>query len=85
MGKIKKPFQNLLDISRNGNSKVFASALCMGVGQLMYKQWVKGILFLLMQIGFVAFFALYGGKALAGFFTLGTVQTNPWYGIEGDN
>lgn len=57
----------------------------MGLGQLMYKQWVKGILFLLMQVGFVAFFALYGGKALAGFFILGTVQTNPWYGIEGDN
>lgn len=85
MRNIKKPFQSLVDIVRNGNTKVFASGLCMGVGQLMYKQWVKGILFLLMQIGFVAFFALYGGKALAGFFSLGTVQTNPWYGIEGDN
>lgn len=85
MKKDNGPFHNLVDIIRNGNNRVFASALCMGVGQLMYKQWVKGILFLLMQIGFVAFFALYGGKALAGFFTLGTVQTNPWYGIEGDN
>lgn len=85
MRKDNRPFQNLVDIIRNGNTQVFASALCMGVGQLMYKQWVKGILFLLMQIGFVAFFALYGGKALAGFFTLGTVQANPWYGVEGDN
>ena len=85
MKKDNGPFHNLVDIIRNGNNRVFASALCMGVGQLMYKQWVKGILFLLMQIGFVAFFALYGGKALAGFFTLGTVQSNPWYGIEGDN
>ena len=85
MKKDNRPFHNLVDIIRNGNNRVFASALCMGVGQLMYKQWVKGILFLLMQIGFVAFFALYGGKALVGFFTLGTVQTNPWYGIEGDN
>lgn len=85
MKKDNRPFHNLVDIIRNGNNRVFASALCMGVGQLMYKQWVKGILFLLMQIGFVAFFALYGGKALAGFFTLGTVQSNPWYGIEGDN
>ena len=85
MKKDNRPFHNLVDMIRNGNNRVFASALCMGVGQLMYKQWVKGVLFLLMQIGFVAFFALYGGKALAGFFTLGTVQTNPWYGIEGDN
>ena len=85
MKKDNRPFHNLVDMIRNGNNCVFASALCMGAGQLMYKQWVKGILFLLMQIGFVAFFALYGGKALAGFFTLGTVQSNPWYGIEGDN
>ena len=85
MKKDNRSFHNLVDIIRNGNNRVFASALCMGVGQLMYKQWVKGILFLLMQIGFVAFFALYGGKALAGFFTLGTVQANPWYGIKGDN
>ena len=85
MRKDNRPFQNLVDIIRNGNNRVFASALCMGAGQLMYRQWIKGILFLLMQIGFVTFFALYGGKALAGFFTLGTVQTNPWYGIEGDN
>ena len=85
MKKDNGPFHNLVDIIRSGNNRVFASALCMGVGQLMYKQWVKGILFLLMQIGFVAFFALYGGKALTGFFTLGTVQANPWYGIEGDN
>ena len=85
MKKDNRPFHNLVDIIRNGNNRVFASALCMGVGQLMCKQWVKGILFLLMQIGFVAFFALYGGKALTGFFTLGTVQTNPWYGVEGDN
>lgn len=85
MRKDKRPLQNLVDILRNGNTRVFASALCMGAGQLMYKQWVKGVLFLLMQIGFVAFFALYGGKALAGFFTLGSVQSNPWYGIEGDN
>ena len=85
MKKDNGPVHNLVDIIRNGNNRVFASALCMGAGQLMYKQWIKGILFLLMQIGFVAFFALYGGKALAGFFTLGTVQTNPWYGIEGDN
>lgn len=80
-----KPFRNLTDIIHNGNKKVFASALCMGLGQLMYKQWIKGFLFLLMQIGFLVFFALYGGKAFADFFTLGTVKANAWYGIEGDN
>ncbi|MDO4564268.1 MAG: sugar ABC transporter permease [Clostridia bacterium] len=57
----------------------------MGAGQLMYRQWAKGLLFLLAQIGLVAFFVLYGAGAIAGFFTLGSVEANPWYGTEGDN
>lgn len=81
----KKLFANLVDVCKNGNENVAASALVMGLGQLMYKQWTKGILLLLAQIGFVVFFALYGAKAIAGFFTLGTVESNAWYGIEGDN
>lgn len=82
---IRNPFSKLAEIVKRGGRNVFASAICMGAGQLMYQQWIKGGLFLLMQIGFIAFFALYGGKAIGGFFTLGTVEANPWYGIEGDN
>lgn len=81
----KKPFVNFIDVCKNGNRNVVASACVMGLGQLMYKQWIKGILFLLAQIGFIAFFVLYGAKAIAGFFTLGTVEANPWFGVEGDN
>ncbi len=81
----KKLFTNLVDVCKNGNKNVVVSSIVMGGGQLMYKQWTKGILLLLTQIGFVAFFALYGAKAIAGFFTLGTVEANPWYGVEGDN
>ena len=31
MKKDNRPFHNLVDIIRNGNNRVFASALCMGV------------------------------------------------------
>lgn len=81
----KKPFEGLIEICKYGNKNVVASACVMGLGQLMYKQWAKGIIYLLLEIGFIAFFALYGAKAIAGFFTLGTVEANPWYGVEGDN
>lgn len=82
---LKKPFVVLVDVCKNGNRNVAASACVMGLGQFMYKQWIKGFLFLFLQIAFIAFFALYGAKAIAGFFTLGTVEANPWFGIDGDN
>lgn len=57
----------------------------MGLGQLLYKQWAKGIMFLVLQIAFIAYFVLTGATDLFGFFTLGTREGNAWYGIEGDN
>lgn len=81
---VKKP-SAIADVIKNGNGKVAASACLMGLGQLMYRQWIKGFLFLILQAAFVVFFVLYGAKAVAGFFTLGTVEANPWFGLEGDN
>lgn len=57
----------------------------MGLGQLLYKQWAKGIMFLLLQILFIVYFVLTGATDLFGLFTLGQVEGNAWYGIEGDN
>ncbi len=64
---------------------VKASMCLMGLGQLMQKQIVKGILFLLMFCGYVTYMALAGGEAIYNFFSLGVVPANPWLGIEGDN
>lgn len=82
---IVKKSSAIADIVKNGNGKVAASACLMGLGQLMYRQWIKGILFLILQAAFVLFFVFYGAKAVAGFFTLGSVEANPWFGAEGDN
>lgn len=57
----------------------------MGLGQLMYKQYAKGILYLLIEIAAVLFFAVIGFQWIVGFFTLGTVEADPWTGKEGDN
>lgn len=42
-------------------------------------------MFLFIQIAFLVYFVLTGATDLFGFFTLGTVEGNAWYGIEGDN
>ena len=64
---------------------VKASMCLMGLGQLMQKQIIKGILFLLIFLGYVTYMALTGGKAMYNFFSLGVVPPNPWLGIKGDN
>lgn len=64
---------------------VKASMGLMGVGQLMQKQIVKGILFLLMFAAYVVYMTLAGGEAMYNFFSLGVIPPNPWLGIKGDN
>ena len=70
---------------RNANGKVTASMLVMGLGQLLYKQWGKGLMFLAVQLGYLYYLITIGTRDLFGFFTLGSVASNPWYGIDGDN
>ena len=70
---------------QTANSRVTASMLVMGLGQLLYKQWGKGLMFLAVQLGYIYYLVTIGARDLFGFFTLGSVASNPWYGIEGDN
>lgn len=83
--KLAKKFAGVKEIMTQGNGKVAASMFVMGLGQLLYKQWAKGIMFLFIQIAFIVYFVLTGASDLFGFFTLGTKESNAWYGIEGDN
>lgn len=64
---------------------VKASMCLMGVGQIMQKQIIKGILFLCMFAAYVVYMALTGGRAMYDFFSLGVIPPNPWLGIKGDN
>lgn len=64
---------------------VKASMCIMGTGQLLQKQWVKGILYLSCFITYVVYLIQSGAKDIAGFFTLGTVRGDKWLGIEGDD
>ncbi len=73
------------EILTQGNGKVCASMAVMGLGQLIYRQWAKGFMFLFIQLAFIAYFVFTGATDLFGFFTLGTRESNAWYGVEGDN
>lgn len=83
--KLAKKFAGVKEVMTQGNGKVAASMFVMGLGQLLYKQRAKGIMFLFIQIAFIVYFVLTGASDLFGFFTLGTKESNAWYGIEGDN
>ncbi len=81
----KEKFNGAKEIIKEGDNKVFASFFVMGLGQLLYKQWVKGFIYLAIQILFIVYFVLTGASDLFGLFTLGRKEGNEWYGIQGDN
>lgn len=78
-------FAVVKEILSQANGKVCASMLIMGLGQLLYKQWIKGFIYLLVQVLFIVYFVLTGATDLFGLFTLGTRAGDARYGIEGDN
>ena len=65
--------------------RVKISALIMGSGQLMYGCVAKGIIYLLIEIGFIAYMVIRGFSDIEGFFTLGTTKADAWLGTVGDN
>ena len=65
--------------------QVKVSMIVMGTGQLMYHQWVKGFLYLAVLIAAILYFILTGVSDVIGFFTLGTVEADPWLGTQGDD
>lgn len=70
---------------QKANKKVRASMCLMGLGQLMYGQVGKGLLYLVVLAVGIAYFVYRGGADLAGLFTLGTREADTWLGIQGDN
>lgn len=76
----KKFFKMLAD----SPAPVKASCFIMGLGQFIYKQWGKGIMYLLILGGFVTYFVTSGVEDFIGLFTLGTTMGVPGLG-GGDN
>lgn len=80
-----KRIKKLKNFINNAGKNVIGSFFLMGLGQLMYGQIGKGILFLGILVSGILYFVSRGFSDLIGFFTLGTKQKDPWLGVEGDN
>ena len=60
------------------------SCLFMGAGQIARKQFVKGALYLLLEIAFIFYVVTFGAKYLADLGTLGTVKSGEvWNDVTG--
>lgn len=94
--KIKSNFSNFkkkialkLDFYKQlfvkANWKVCLSMLFPGIGQIMYRRFTKGFIYLIISSLLITYFIVRGASDIFGFFTLGSIEGNAWYGIEGDN
>ena len=78
---------------KNGSIWTKLSCLFMGAGQIARKQFLKGALYLLLEIAFILYLIFFGGGYLAKIGTLGTVkatevwndETGVYDKIPGDN
>lgn len=75
--RIAKFFVNLYKNFRYGNWKTRMSYLIMGFGCLANKQILRGILYLLVQVGFILFMVFAGAGYLQKLGTLGTEAQEP--------
>ena len=76
---------NIKAFFKRAGRETYASMVLMGSGQMINGQYVKGIIYLLLEAAFIAYFATVGVADFIGFFTLGTVKGDAWAGIEGDD
>ena len=65
--------------------KYRGSYIIMGLGQILCGQWIKGIAFLVLLTLYIMYLCTQGIGDIIGFFTLGTVEGDPWLGTTGDD
>ena len=72
-----KIWANIVDIGvtfKKGSWKTRVSFFVMGFGNMMFGQWLRGIVFFVFEVLFILYMALAGGYWLSKFGTLGTEQ-----------
>lgn len=85
MKKKKIRTDGVTQLLLHGGKNVRASMCLMGLGQLLYGQIGKGLLYLFVLALAVFYFVQRGFADIAGLITLGTKEADTWLGIEGDN
>ncbi|MDE5942934.1 MAG: sugar ABC transporter permease [Clostridia bacterium] len=64
--------------ARYGDWKTRMSFVVFGFSQLARKQWLRGLLFLVLEIMFILYMSLFGWQYLGMLGTLGTVEGDGW-------
>ena len=80
--KIKKEFCSLYEAFKKGDYKTRTSFLIMGFGQLMRKQFFRGLLFLSFEVLFIVYMIGFGWKYLSLIGSLGEVATQEIWNEE---
>ncbi|MDY5846456.1 MAG: sugar ABC transporter permease [Bariatricus sp.] len=78
-------FHNVISVRtalKNGDRNTRLSAVIMGFGNLVSGQIVKGLMYLLLEIGFIFYMVMFGGGFLGGLVTLGTKTTGEVFNEE---
>lgn len=70
---------------RSNSTKTRSSYLIMGLGQFLYGQRIKGLLYMAVFVSYLWYLFSMGFRDMYGFFTLGTVEGDPWLGTAGDD
>lgn len=91
--KVAEIFKSIGVTFVKGSWKTKVSYFIMGFGSIMYGQWLRGILFLLMEGVFIFYMVAFGGHWIGKLSTLGTVASTRKYDpildtyidIEGDS
>ncbi|MCH5154006.1 MAG: sugar ABC transporter permease [Clostridiales bacterium] len=73
--KTADTFRDIWYTFKNGSWSTRVSFLVMGFGSFFHKQWLRGAVFLILEVVFILYMVLAGGYWLSKFGTLGTVQS----------
>lgn len=64
--------------AKNGDWKTRLSFVVMGFSQLVRKQWLRGILYLVFELAFIAYMLFFGWKYVGMLGTLGSKTAGEW-------
>lgn len=69
----------IMDVIRKGNAITRLSFLICGFGNLVNKQFVRGVAFLLIEVAYIVYMVSFGAASIGNFITLGTVEQGQVY------
>ena len=84
LGAALPNFARPSQVIREGNAVTKLSFLIFGLGNILNKQVLRGLVLLAVEIGYIAYMIAFGARALANFVTLGTaLQEEVWDEAQG--